>query len=306
MGRNDGFAGGVNVGARRGDRRPPRHPQPRRDAAARLGRGDPPALARGPRLVGLAGASSPRATATTINSAGNPVHFTGIVWAGDARRADRRGAGAERGAGRSRVPAWRSRSRSGAGSAASRRSFFMYHEDVDLSLRLRLVGETLGDRADRGRRPRLRVTAPRREQVALARAQPPGDAGPPLARPRSSCCWRRRCWRPRLALLLAALAGGWAGQKLRADAEVLAWLPRLLRERRAIRRERHDLRRRLRRRADPGPRLALHPGAARSRPGPPPPPHLLARRPRPSGVIPGALADSLAQAAARGADPGSR
>jgi hypothetical protein len=41
-----------------------------------------------------------------------------------------------------------------------------------------------------------------------------------------------------VALLLAAAAGGWGGQKLRANAEVLLWLPRLLRERRAIRRER--------------------------------------------------------------------
>jgi hypothetical protein len=36
------------------------------------------------------------------------------------------------------------------------------------------------------------------------------------------------------ALLLASVAGGWGAQKLRADAEALAWLPRLLRERRAI------------------------------------------------------------------------
>jgi hypothetical protein len=40
------------------------------------------------------------------------------------------------------------------------------------------------------------------------------------------------------ALFAAAAAGGWTGQKLRADAEALAWLPRLLRERRAIRRAR--------------------------------------------------------------------
>jgi hypothetical protein len=41
-----------------------------------------------------------------------------------------------------------------------------------------------------------------------------------------------------VALLAASVAGGWGGQKLRANAEVLVWLPRLLGERRAIRRER--------------------------------------------------------------------
>ncbi len=41
-----------------------------------------------------------------------------------------------------------------------------------------------------------------------------------------------------VALLLASAAGGWGGQKLRADAEALVWLPRLLRERRAIQRGR--------------------------------------------------------------------
>jgi hypothetical protein len=41
-----------------------------------------------------------------------------------------------------------------------------------------------------------------------------------------------------VALLLASAAGGWGGQKLRADAEALAWLPRLLHERRAIQRSR--------------------------------------------------------------------
>jgi hypothetical protein len=41
-----------------------------------------------------------------------------------------------------------------------------------------------------------------------------------------------------VALLAASVAGGWGGQKLRANAEVIVWLPRLLGERRAIRRER--------------------------------------------------------------------
>jgi hypothetical protein len=41
-----------------------------------------------------------------------------------------------------------------------------------------------------------------------------------------------------LALLLVAATGGWGRQKLRANREVVGWLPRLLRERRAIQRQR--------------------------------------------------------------------
>jgi hypothetical protein len=37
-----------------------------------------------------------------------------------------------------------------------------------------------------------------------------------------------------LALLAVAATGGWLGQKLRANADVVVALPRLLRERRAI------------------------------------------------------------------------
>jgi hypothetical protein len=37
-----------------------------------------------------------------------------------------------------------------------------------------------------------------------------------------------------LALVAASIAGGWGRQKLAADLDVLRWLPRLLRERRAV------------------------------------------------------------------------
>jgi len=37
-----------------------------------------------------------------------------------------------------------------------------------------------------------------------------------------------------LALIPASLAGGWGGQKLAATADVIRWLPRLLRERREV------------------------------------------------------------------------
>jgi GT2 family glycosyltransferase len=78
-----------------------------------------------------------------INSAGNPVHFTGLVWAGS----DGRPISAAHRRARSRrfpEPASRSPVRPGNWRAASPKSFFLYHEDVDLSLRLRIAGGALG------------------------------------------------------------------------------------------------------------------------------------------------------------------
>ncbi len=42
-----------------------------------------------------------------------------------------------------------------------------------------------------------------------------------------------------VALHAIAAQGGWLGEKLRADADVLRWLPRLVRERRAIQAKRN-------------------------------------------------------------------
>ena len=77
-----------------------------------------------------------------VNTAGNPVHFTGFAWAGD------------HGGDPSSVSAGEVPTVSGACLAIPLETFrrlegfparyFLYHEDVDLSLRLRLEGETLG------------------------------------------------------------------------------------------------------------------------------------------------------------------
>ncbi len=235
MGRNRGFAGGANVGAATatGDLLVILNP----DAMPLPGWGE---AIRRPWLEGrgwsawqglVAGADG-----TTINSAGNPVHFTCIVWAGMhdepvAAAPDPEIVTALSGACLA-VPldVWRR-----LGGFAER--FFMYHEDVDLSLRLRLAGETVGIEPHAVVAHDYEFTASagskwrwleRNRLATLVRVYP----APLLV------LLAPALLATEVALLLASAAGGWGTQKLRADAEALAWLPRLLRERRAIQRSR--------------------------------------------------------------------
>jgi GT2 family glycosyltransferase len=168
----------------------------------------------------------------SINSGGGVVHYTGIAWAGGAGRP------------RSEAPAAPAEVAfpSGACLAIPRvtwerlggfsEPYFLYHEDTDLGLRLRLAALAVGiepraasehdyefDKGaakwrylERNRWATVLRTYPRRLLVALL----PGLAA------------------TELALHAIALAGGWLGEKLRADADVLRALPRLRRERRAI------------------------------------------------------------------------
>jgi N-acetylglucosaminyl-diphospho-decaprenol L-rhamnosyltransferase len=235
MGRNRGFAGGANVGAgaATGDLLVILNP----DAMPLPGWGE---AIRRPWLEGRGWSAWQGLVAgedaATINSAGNPVHFTGIVWAGlhDEPLAAAPPPSVVTAASGAclAVPleVWRR-----LGGFAER--FFMYHEDVDLSLRLRLAGETVGIE------PRA-VVAHDYEFTASA-----ADKWRWLERNRLATMVRvypgalLALLAPALlateaALLVASAAGGWAGQKFRADAEVVAWLPRLLRERRAIQRAR--------------------------------------------------------------------
>ena len=229
-GRNAGFAAGCNLGAAeaRGDLLIVLNP----DAAPRPGFGE---AIRRPWVEERGWAAWQALVAdgdgATINSAGNPVHFTGIVWAGGHGRPIEMAPPA------GEVPAL-----SGACLAIPRQTweelggfperFFLYHEDVDLSLRLRLAGGALGIEPaaivdhdyEFGAREHKWRWLERNRWAFLIRVYPASLLA--LLAPALILT--------ELALLPAAVAAGWGRQKLAAIGEVVRWLPRLLRERRQV------------------------------------------------------------------------
>jgi hypothetical protein len=233
-GRNAGFAAGCNLGAveASGELLVILNP----DAAPLAGWGE---AIRRPWTEGRGWAAWQALVAggdgAEINSAGNPIHFTGIVWAG--------GHGLPVSAA---PPAGEVTCLSGACLAiplATWREvggfpeeFFLYHEDVDLSLRLRMRGGVLGiDPAavvahdyefDAG--PGKWLWLERNRLAVLVRTYP----APLLA------LLAPALLATEAALLLVAAAGGWGRQKLAAELGFLRWLPRLLRERRELQAER--------------------------------------------------------------------
>jgi N-acetylglucosaminyl-diphospho-decaprenol L-rhamnosyltransferase len=170
-----------------------------------------------------------------INSAGNPIHFTGIVWAGGHGRpvgeAPPAGEVAAASGACLAIPlaSWR---RAGGFPA----EFFMYHEDVDLSVRLRLAGGAVGieSAAVVAHDYEFGANADKwrwleRNRLAFLVRTYPGALLTLLA---------PALLATELALLAVAASGGWGGQKLRANLEFLRWLPRLLRERRVVQSQR--------------------------------------------------------------------
>jgi N-acetylglucosaminyl-diphospho-decaprenol L-rhamnosyltransferase len=233
-GRNTGFAGGVNAGAEaaQGDLlvllNPDAVPQPDWGEAIRKPWQGERGWAAWQALVA-------DGEMRTINSAGNPIHFTGIVWAGG------HGQPLSESPPPGEVPAasgaclavrmdeWR---RAGGFPA----DFFMYHEDVDLSVRLRMAAGTVGieptavvahDYDFNASAEKWRWLE-RNRLAFLVRTYPASLLA--LLAPALLAT--------ELALLPVAAAGGWGRQKLQANREFLRWLPRLLRERRALQRQR--------------------------------------------------------------------
>jgi GT2 family glycosyltransferase len=229
-GRNTGFAGGCNAGAEvaSGDLLVILNP----DAAPQPGFGE---AIRRPWVEGrgwgawqalVADGSGER-----INSAGNPIHFTGIVWAGGHGRpiAEAPAAGEVTAASGACLALPLSRWREVGGFPAE---FFMYHEDVDLSVRLRLAGSAVGIEPAAVVRHDYEFAASadkwrwlERNRLAFLIRTYPGVLLALLA---------PALLATELALLLVAATGGWGRQKLRANLEFLRWLPRLLGERRRI------------------------------------------------------------------------
>jgi GT2 family glycosyltransferase len=168
----------------------------------------------------------------TVNTRGGVVHFTGIAWAGGAGEAVGTAPAV------ARAPGFVS----GACLALPRglflelggmpESFFLYHEDVDLSLRARLAGGRLGVEPDarvdhdyefeKGASKWLYLE--RNRWATLIRTYPAALLA--LLAPALAAT--------ELALLVVAASGGWLPQKLRAWAATMVALPRLLGERREI------------------------------------------------------------------------
>ncbi len=166
-----------------------------------------------------------------VNTFGNPLHFTGFSWAGG------HGLPAEQ-AGVSRtVPTlsgaclvipranWRQ-----VGGFPGR--FFLYQEDTDLSVRLRLAGQSLGLLAeatvdhdyDFGLRGQKLLWLERNRLAMIVRNYPASLLL--LLLPALLVT--------ELAVLASASRGGWLRGKVSANLQLLRWLPGLIGERRRI------------------------------------------------------------------------
>jgi GT2 family glycosyltransferase len=167
----------------------------------------------------------------TINASGGVIHFTGIAWAGSAGEPISAAPTAP-----VEVPFAPGTCRAVPkkvwdASGGLDPEYFIYHEDVEFSLRLRLAGGTTwlvpGARVDHAyefvRQSKWRLLE-RNRWATILRTYP----GVLLTLVAPGLLLTE------LLLIPASIAGGWGAQKLGANFDTIRAMPRLLRERRYV------------------------------------------------------------------------
>lgn len=163
-----------------------------------------------------------------VNSWANPVHFTGIAWAG--------------GHGRPLTEVGESRDipvASGAALAVRRETweevgglpeeFFLYHEDIDLSVRIQAAGHRIGLQADAVVDHDYDFHSNARKWFWLERnrlAMVIRNYPTPLLALVAPALFGTE-----LVLLMVSARQGWLRAKLKSYRDLIRWLPRLRRER---------------------------------------------------------------------------
>ena len=170
----------------------------------------------------------------TVNSAGNEVHFTGVAWAGQAGRPVSEADLRPREVGFLSGACLAVRAAEFRALKGFCEPYFLYQEDLELSLRLRLAGGRIG----------LWPAAVAEHDYEFTK----GEYKWWLLE-RNRWFTLLRCWpapllvlcapalaATELAIWAAAVRDGWAGAKWQGTSEVLRLLPWLMRGRRVIRR----------------------------------------------------------------------
>lgn len=167
-----------------------------------------------------------------LNSAGGVVHFTGIAWAGGAGRPRPEAPAAPREVAFPSGACLVIRRELWVELGGFSEHYFLYHEDTDLGLRVRLAGHATGiepravcDHAYEFDKGAAKWRHLERNRWATIVRDYPGRLLAAVA---------PALLATELALLPAAALGGWLPQKLAAYGDLIRAFPRLLRERRAI------------------------------------------------------------------------